>query len=104
MRNELILSLSVFSLSELRQLKLGTLSADNLNVDPNPLEEQAEGARSHQRPFPTKNFMKTKAVVTVTPELRYGYGLVAKGQSSTFRERRLWQRPEHRYQRGGRTR
>ena len=33
--------------------------------------------------FPA-NYMKKKAVVTVTPELRYGSGQVAKGQSSTF--------------------
>ena len=64
--------------------KLGDLSADNFNVNPNPLE-----ARGGQVPvtingtFP-ENYMKKKAVVTVTPELRYGNGQVAVGQPATF--------------------
>lgn len=38
--------------------------------------------------FPVK-YMKPKAVVTVTPELRYADGKVAKGQSATFQGERV---------------
>ena len=63
--------------------KLGELSADNFSVTPSPLE-----AVSNQVPvtingrFPEK-YMKRKAVVTVTPVLRYQGGQ-AVGQSATF--------------------
>jgi hypothetical protein len=85
MRNELILSLSVFSLLALSSCsKLGPLSADNFNVDPNPLEAQGGQVPAVINGTFPSNYMKTKAVVTVTPELRYGNGQVAKGQSATF--------------------
>ena len=67
--------------------KLGELSADNFKVVPNPL-----GAESGQVPatingmFPEK-YMAKKAVVTVTPELRFtdnGVETAVKGQSATF--------------------
>ncbi len=64
--------------------KMGPLSADNFSVDPNPLE--AVGGKvpaTIDGTFPVK-YMKKKAVVTVTPELRYGNGLVAKGAGATF--------------------
>ena len=63
--------------------KLGSLSADNFTVNPTPLE-----AVSGQVPatingtFPAK-YMKKKAVVTVTPVLKYQGG-EAQGQSATF--------------------
>ena len=64
--------------------KLGPLSADNFTVVPNPLETQAgQVPATINGSFPEK-FMKKKAVVTVTPELRYADGQVAKGQSATF--------------------
>lgn len=64
--------------------KLGELSADNFSVTPNPLETQAgKVPATINGSFPEK-YMKKKAVVTVTPELRYGNGQVAKGQSATF--------------------
>ena len=64
--------------------KLGELSADNFTVTPSPLE--AVGGKV---PFvlngrcPEK-YMKKKAVVTVTPELRFGDGKVVKGEAATF--------------------
>jgi len=65
------------------------LSADNFTVDPNPLE--AVGGQvpaTVNGVFPVK-YMKPKAVVTVTPELRYADGKVAKGQSATFQGERV---------------
>ena len=63
--------------------KLGELSADNFTVTPSPLE--AVGGKvpvTINGRFPEK-YMKRKAVVTVTPELRYAKGK-AIGQSATF--------------------
>ncbi len=63
--------------------KLGELTADNFTVTPSPLE-----AVSSKVPvtingrFPEK-YMKKKAVVTVTPVLKYAGGQVA-GQPATF--------------------
>ena len=104
MRNYPILSLSLFSLIAFSSCsKLGPLSADNFTVDPNPLE-----ATGGQVPatvngvFPVK-CMKPKAVVTVTPELRYADGKVAKGQSATFQgERVLGNNQTISYKMGGR--
>ena len=64
--------------------KLGSLSADNFKVTHNPLE--ARGGQvdaTINGTFPEK-YMKKKAVVTVTPELRYADGQVARGNSATF--------------------
>ena len=64
--------------------KLGELSADNFNVVPNPLETQAgQVPLTINGKFPEK-YMKKKAVVTVTPELRCSNGKVVEGQSATF--------------------
>ncbi|WP_294773078.1 tetratricopeptide repeat protein [Prevotella sp.] len=64
--------------------KLGALSADNFTVTPNPLETQVgQVPATINGTFPEK-YMKKKAVVTVTPELRYADGQVAKGNSATF--------------------
>ena len=64
--------------------KLGELSADNFNVVPNPLETQAgQVPLTINGKFPEK-YMKKKAVVTVTPELRCANGKVVEGQSATF--------------------
>ena len=64
--------------------KLGALSADNFTVTPNPLETQAgKVPATVNGTFPEK-YMKKKAVVTVTPELRYADGQTAKGESATF--------------------
>ena len=90
MRNQLILSLSVFSVLTFSACsKLGPLSADQFTVDPNPLETQhGQVPATVNGTFPAK-YMKTKAVVTVVPELRYGNGLVAKGQGTTFQGERV---------------
>lgn len=63
--------------------KLGELSADNFQVTPSPME--AVGGKvpvTIDGRFPEK-YMKKKAVVTVTPEVRYAGGK-AVGQSATF--------------------
>lgn len=82
----LLLSAAVVLLSSCSS-KLGSLSADNFSVTPNPLETQAgEVPATINGMFPEK-YMKKKAVVTVTPELRYqttsGMKWV-KGTSATF--------------------
>ena len=85
MRNHLFISLSACSLFLLASCsKMGPLSADNFSVDPNPLEAiGGQVPATIDGTFPVK-YMKKKAVVTVTPELRYGNGQVTKGQSATF--------------------
>lgn len=63
--------------------KLGELSADNFTVTPTPLEAVAgQVGATIDGKFPEK-YMKKKAVVTVTPVLKYEGG-EAKGQSATF--------------------
>lgn len=85
-KNNLLLlsAASLMLLSTSCSSKLGALSSDNFKVVPDPLE-----AHSGQVPatingmFPEK-YMKKKAVVTVTPELRYANGQVTRGTSATF--------------------
>ncbi len=63
--------------------KLGKLSSDNFNVTPTPLEAVgSEVPLTINGTFPVK-YMKKKAVVTVTPVLKYQGG-EAVGQSATF--------------------
>lgn len=85
MRNFFVSSLSVITLLAISSCsKLGPLSADNFTVTPNPLETQGgQVPATINGVFPAK-YMKSKAVVTVTPELRYGNGQVAKGRSAVF--------------------
>lgn len=72
---------AVASLSSCK--KLGELSADNFTVTPTPLEEIAgQVPATIDGKFPEK-YMKKKAVVTVTPVLKYEGG-EAVGQSATF--------------------
>ena len=69
--------------------KLGALSADNFTVTPNPLETMAgKVPATVNGTFPEK-YMKKKAVVTVTPELRYLDGQVARGEGATFQGERV---------------
>ena len=64
--------------------KLGSLSADNFNVAPTPLETQAGMVpASINGHFPEK-YMKRKAVVTIVPELRYSNGTIVQGNVATF--------------------
>ena len=63
--------------------KLGDLSADNFKVNPTPLEAiGGEVPATINGIFPEK-YMKKKAIVTVTPVLKYEGG-EAVGQSATF--------------------
>ncbi len=67
--------------------KLGALSADNFTVTPNPLETQGGQVSATVNGLFPEKYMKKKAVVTVTPELRYqtlnGQKAV-RGTSATF--------------------
>lgn len=85
MCKNLILTFSVFSSLVLTSCsKLGALSADNFNVTPNPLETSGgKVPATIDARFPAK-YMKQKAVLVVTPELRYGNGQVSRGESATF--------------------
>lgn len=63
--------------------KMGALSADNFTVNPSPLESVGgQVPATINGRFPEK-YMKRKAIVTVTPELRYQGGK-AVGSSATF--------------------
>lgn len=69
--------------------KMGPLSADNFTVTPKPLETQAGVVSATVNgAFPEK-YMKKKAVVTVTPELRFGDGKVVKGEAATFQGEKI---------------
>ena len=63
--------------------KLGSLSEDNFKVTPNPLETQAgQVSATINGMFPEK-YMNKKAVVTVTPQLRYQ---TPQGEKSVYGE------------------
>lgn len=84
MQSKLYFSLALASSVALTSCnKLGELSADNFTVTPSPME--AVGGKvpvTINGRFPEK-YMKKKAIVTVTPVLRYAEGS-AQGQSATF--------------------
>ncbi len=84
MRKHYYLVMSLAAVAALSSCKkLGELSADNFTVTPTPLETVAgQVSATIDGKFPEK-YMKKKAVVTVTPVLRYEGG-EAKGQSATF--------------------
>lgn len=84
MRKSFLLSLAVAGVAVMSSCsKLGNLSADNFKVTPTPLEAVAgEVPATINGVFPEK-YMKKKAVVTVTPVLKYEGG-EAVGQSATF--------------------
>lgn len=64
--------------------KLGALSADNFNVTPVPMETQGGSVPvTINGNFPEK-YMKKKAIVTVTPELRAANGSILRGAPTTF--------------------
>ena len=86
MQKNVVLFMSAAALLALSSCssKLGALSADNFSVNPNPLETEAgKVSTTINGKFPEK-YMKKKAVVTVTPELRYADGKTAKGNGATF--------------------
>ena len=86
MQKNVVLFMSAAALLALSSCssKLGALSTDNFSVNPNPLETEAgKVPTTINGKFPEK-YMKKKAVVTVTPELRYADGKTAKGNGATF--------------------
>lgn len=102
MQTKLYFSLAIVSTLALTACsKLGELSADNFTVTPSPME--AVGGKvpvTINGRFPEK-YMKKKAVVTVTPELRYANNKVA-GQSATFQgEKVMGNNQEISYKLGG---
>ena len=67
--------------------KLGALSADNFKVDPNPLEAEGGQVQATINGMFPEQYMNRKAVITVTPELRFmknGMQQAVKGSSATF--------------------
>ncbi len=86
MQKNVVLFLSAATLMAMSSCssKLGELSADNFSVVPNPLETLGgEVPTTINAKFPEK-YMQKKAVVTVTPELRYGNGQTQAGRAATF--------------------
>lgn len=84
MYKKLTFGLAVLAIATLSSCsKMGPLSSDYFTVTPNPLEaETGKVPVTINGLFPEK-YMKRKAVVTVTPVLRYEGG-EALGQSATF--------------------
>ncbi len=67
--------------------KLGTLTSDYFKVNPNPLETDAGYVEAVINGMFPEKYMQKKAVVTVTPELRFqrnGQETALKGESATF--------------------
>ena len=86
MRKNLVLFVSAVGMVLMTSCssKLGALSADNLNVVPNPMETEAGKVPvTINGKFPEK-YLKKKAVVTVIPEIRCSNGNVVQGQGATF--------------------
>lgn len=86
MRKNLILFVSAVGMITMTSCssKLGALSADNFNVVPNPMETEAGKVPvTINGMFPEK-YLKKKAVVSVTPEIRCSNGDVVQGQSASF--------------------
>ena len=85
--NVMMLSAASLMLMTACSSKLGALSADNFKVNPKPLETRGGHVEATvDGVFPEK-YMHRKAVVKVTPELRYQTAngqQVERGASSTF--------------------
>lgn len=78
-----VIALGVVAFSSCSK-KLGPLTADNFNVDPEPLElVGSQVPVTINGTFPEK-YMHKKAVITVTPELRNATGKVIRGEGQTF--------------------
>lgn len=83
MRKTIVFTLSAFVLFVLTACsgKLGALSADNFTVTPNPLESKGGQVPVEISSMFPEKYMKKKAVVTVTPELR---SATARQQSQPY--------------------
>ena len=83
MQSKLYLSLTILAAATLTSCsKMGALSSDNFSVNPSPLESVGgQVPATINGRFPEK-YMKKKAVVTVTPVLRYAGGETA-GDAAT---------------------
>ena len=88
----LLPSAAILLLTSSCSSKLGTLSADNFSVTPSPLEAHSgQVAATIDGRFPEK-YMNKKAVVTVTPQLRFsqnGTQQTVNGQPATFQGERV---------------
>lgn len=84
MQSKLYLTMAIASAVVLTSCsKMGALSSDNFTVNPSPLESVGgQVPATINGRFPEK-YMKKKAIVTVTPELRYQGGK-AVGSAATF--------------------
>ena len=84
MRKNYYLVMSLAAVAALTSCKkLGELSADNFTVTPTPLGAVAGQVSATIDGKSPEKYMKKKAVVTVTPVLKYEGG-EAKGESATF--------------------
>ena len=87
MKKNLIILAGVMALMTSCGGGLKSLSADNFKVVPNPLETEGGEVQATINGMFPEQYMNRKAVVTVTPELRYtknGIQQAVKGQSATF--------------------
>ena len=85
--NVMMLSAASLMLMTACSGKLGALSADNFKVNPKPLETRGGHVEATVDGIFPEKYMHRKAVVKVTPELRYQTAngqQVERGASSTF--------------------
>ncbi len=82
-----LLAIAVLALMTSCSGKLGSLTSDYFKVNPNPLETDAGQVEAVINGMFPEKYMQKKAVVTVTPELRFqrdGQETALKGESATF--------------------
>ncbi|MBO5549661.1 MAG: hypothetical protein J5954_08605 [Prevotella sp.] len=87
MRKTMILSAIAIAVLTSCSGKMGQLTSDYFKANPNPLEAEAGQVEATINGVFPEKYMQKKAVVTVTPELRYtknGEPQALKGQPATF--------------------
>ena len=87
MRKTMILSAIAIAVLTSCSGKMGQLTSDYFKANPNPLEAEAGQVEATINGVFPEKYMQKKAVVTVTPELRYtknGELQALKGQPATF--------------------
>ena len=106
MNKKIVLSAMAIAVLTSCSSKLGQLSSDNFKVNPNPLVAEAGQVDATINGMFPEKYMKKKAQVTVTPELRFqknGVEQAVKGQSASFQgEKVLGNNQTINYQIGGR--